>query len=289
MKIFFVAGAGRSGSTLLDMALGQSLGVCSCGELSNLSTVILDDLLCSCGTPVPVCAFWKEVVAPVGPYGVNEEKDLNHPRKLAAWLGVVAGFRQKKYVEWVDSVYESVGRVAEVDVLVDSSKSPVRLAALLRYSRHKICIIHLVRDPRSVAASLSKPLKQDINAGVQHNLEPKGVLRTYGFWVVINLLVHSVALLARARYVRIKYEEFTSNPSAEIGRLIDYNDCAFDAVSIDSGHLSGGHLMAGNRLRLKKGIVIVSTETVPEHVSVNSVLGRIISWPLRRFYGYRGY
>ena len=49
VKVLFVGGFGRSGSTLLDNVLGQVDGFASCGEISYLWDRGLEqDRLCSC-------------------------------------------------------------------------------------------------------------------------------------------------------------------------------------------------------------------------------------------------
>lgn len=284
MKILYIAGAGRSGSTLLDMALGQAPAVCSCGELSNLSTVARDGLLCSCGAPVRDCPFWSQVLARTGTFDPAEETVLNHSRRISSWLKVLGGSQQKRYVEWVDSVYQAIGEISGSGTVVDSSKSPLRLAALLRHSSHDVYVIHLVRDPGKVAASLAKPLKQDVAAGVQTDLGRKQHLRTYAFWTAINFLVHLAASGSGRRYVRVGYEDFTRDPSGQINRILDLADCG-PGRPLENQPLAGGHLMAGNRLRLKKDVVIrEDASAAPAEAS--SALGRFISWPLRGLYGY---
>ena len=61
-KILYIVGAGRSGSTILDIALGNSPEICSSGELVRLpERGWLDDQYCACGERVNRCAFWRDV------------------------------------------------------------------------------------------------------------------------------------------------------------------------------------------------------------------------------------
>jgi len=56
-KILYIVGAGRSGSTILDIALGNSPEICSSGELVRLpERGWLDDQYCACGERVKRCA-----------------------------------------------------------------------------------------------------------------------------------------------------------------------------------------------------------------------------------------
>ena len=61
-KVYYIAGAGRSGSTMLDAVLGNCDDFFSCGELINFTVNGLEKLeYCSCGVKVPNCEFWSKV------------------------------------------------------------------------------------------------------------------------------------------------------------------------------------------------------------------------------------
>jgi hypothetical protein len=55
-----IASAGHSGSTLLDLLLGNHSQVCSAGEMNRL-TLHAADRVCACGATVTACAFWDRV------------------------------------------------------------------------------------------------------------------------------------------------------------------------------------------------------------------------------------
>jgi hypothetical protein len=63
LKVLFLGGHGRSGSTILDRLLGQLPGFFSIGELRNVwQRSLLEDQLCGCGEPFSRCGFWRAVV-----------------------------------------------------------------------------------------------------------------------------------------------------------------------------------------------------------------------------------
>ena len=63
VKVLYIMGAGRSGSTLLDMVLGSHPDVRGAGELTNAArNGWLKNEDCSCGRPVNDCPFWTEVL-----------------------------------------------------------------------------------------------------------------------------------------------------------------------------------------------------------------------------------
>ena len=59
MKVLYIAGVGRSGSTLLERMLGAVPGSVNTGELNAIfSRVASQDQRCGCGEPFSACAFW---------------------------------------------------------------------------------------------------------------------------------------------------------------------------------------------------------------------------------------
>ncbi len=64
VKVLFVGGFGRSGSTILDNVLGQVEGFFSAGEVSYLwDRCFEQDRLCSCKNAFSQCPLWSRIVA----------------------------------------------------------------------------------------------------------------------------------------------------------------------------------------------------------------------------------
>lgn len=62
VRLLYLAGIGRSGSTLLERLLGEVPGVCSLGEVTHLwRRGVLRNERCGCGTPFLDCPFWRKV------------------------------------------------------------------------------------------------------------------------------------------------------------------------------------------------------------------------------------
>ena len=61
----YVAGAGRSGTTLLGMVLAREPGVFNCGELIHLWSRLSANALCQCEAPVTRCEVWADVAVGV--------------------------------------------------------------------------------------------------------------------------------------------------------------------------------------------------------------------------------
>ncbi len=62
VKVLYVAGLGRSGSTILANTLGQVEGFFSGGELNFIwKHALIENRLCGCGRPSRECPFWGPV------------------------------------------------------------------------------------------------------------------------------------------------------------------------------------------------------------------------------------
>ena len=57
INIIYVLSQGRSGSTVLDLILGNYKNNVSLGELHNLYWDIHEDNICSCGNKILNCSF----------------------------------------------------------------------------------------------------------------------------------------------------------------------------------------------------------------------------------------
>src|SRR4029078_5765586 len=86
LRVLFIAGWGRSGSTLLDRILGQVPGVFSAGELRHIwQRGVGEDRLCGCGEPFASCSVWRKV-SEIS-FGGWEELDLDEVQSLRGRLG----------------------------------------------------------------------------------------------------------------------------------------------------------------------------------------------------------
>ena len=62
IRVIYIMGAGRSGSTVLDTVLGNHFQIESVGELANLPKFAwINGEYCACGERGNACLFWEEV------------------------------------------------------------------------------------------------------------------------------------------------------------------------------------------------------------------------------------
>jgi len=257
VRVLYIMGSGRSGSTVLDTILGNHPCAASFGELGNLPRFAWTaDEYCACGERGTACPFWSAVRRRWEEAGgelesyVALQSRFERLRSLPRlWLSGEAFASWKRQTE---ALYRALAAETGAAVLVDSSKSPARGYALSFVPGLDLFYLHLVRDGRGVAWSLLKPHAKDERAGVQHDIAGRSVGRTALRWSVINLL--SSAVLRRQREDRrhlLRYEDYVADPVAELAPLRAFlggEPDAFEAVL--AAELSVGHTIAGNRLRM---------------------------------------
>jgi len=184
--IVYIVGAGRSGSTLLDMILGAHSQIFSLGEITHFSSYVASNSFCACRQPVRNCVIWEEVIDRLCEVfsiehisNIKERFSLNVSKAnktafdkitILTKLLITYILKDPVLLKWgmhlsantsgvdkVFSFYDIVSRVSRSPVLVDSSKG-VRRVKILCFERPDVPyrVIHLVRDGRGVVLSAMK-------------------------------------------------------------------------------------------------------------------------------------
>ena len=270
VRVLYVAGNGRSGSTLLDRILGQLPGVASLGEVRFLWEFgHVRNNLCECGARFRECPFWTAVLeTAVGALTDERAARLARESRRLLWTPGIArllgplgtpAFRRMRdeHAEIAGQLYRAVARRTGADWLVDSSKLASYALLLARVPGLELHVVHLVRDSRAVAFSWQrKRLKPEVEGGRTY-MPVRAPLLTALRWDVHNLLDRSLAAVAKS-YVRIRYEDLVLEPRKAIETIASTAglgpvdpDFALDGVV----QVERGHTVAGNPMRFKDGPV----------------------------------
>ncbi|OAP39798.1 sulfotransferase [Sinorhizobium glycinis] len=301
VRIAYIAGYGRSGTTVLDIALGQHAGVLGAGEITALTRhVWRHNEYCACGNPIRDCAFWSKVIQEwseggdsnlVSEYGALQEKFEGLPVFLSVLSGMGLGKLFPAYALHTKRLFDAMASCSGRQIIVDSSKLPGRALALAQIPGVDMRIIHVVRDGRGVAWSLLKAYDRDVKSGLQKEIKPKPVFRTALRWNIVNLAVEYLSRkLGPQKVMRVRYEDFASNPAAamqQIGAFLEL-DLSQVGSSLQSGaSIEPGHQVAGSRLRMRPSIALTKDETWRTGMPAAQQLSfqRLGGWMLRR-YGY---
>jgi hypothetical protein len=265
--VLYIAGMGRSGSTVLDSVLGNHADLFGGGELRNLPAAGWQrNEYCACGQRVLSCPLWSQVrqrwlESIHDADGVNRladaqrriERTLNWRRLTAD--GRTPDDRVDSYIELTGALFRSIREVSHSKVVVDSSKVPARALALSLLPDVDLRIVHLVRDGRGVAWSLKKSYALDLEGGVQTPIRSKPVLRTALRWRMVNHLTEQmVGCVGPEMAVRVRYEDFAADPAstlARIGVLVGVDMSSVTNKLLADEAVSTGHTVAGNRVRMR--------------------------------------
>lgn len=301
VRVVYVAGYGRSGTTVLDIALGQHPQVLGGGEVTALTRQVWrKNEYCACGQPVHDCTFWGPAlrqwcegqrVSLMPQYQECQRKieGLFGHAKLSSGLGNRKQF--EFYAHHTGRLFEAMLSQSNKKVIVDSSKLPGRAMALALVPTIDLRVIHVVRDGRGVAWSLAKAYERDVKGGLQREIKPKSISRTALRWSIVNLETEYLARkLGSQKVMRLRYEDFVSNPADAMQTIgafagLDFSKVGENLQRRETVH--PGHQIAGNRLRMNASFSLAMDEAWRSMMPVGQQASfrRLGGWMLRH-YGY---
>lgn len=265
IKVIYIMGSARSGSTVLEILLAHGEHCVGVGELTAIvQDGFIENKPCSCGAAFSDCRFWGEVKRRLA----LNQKDLQewahlhrkvdwHTGFLRQWLRLLPQSDWRRYHDYNLCLLHVLHDISGGAVIVDSSKYAGRALALAKMPDVELSVICLTRSPAGLMDSFQKPNKEE-----QRPKTPWAVLRYYVF-VMFSLRVALRRL--KERSLRLTYEQFIGDPVSAITRIGEKSHIDFEAVieSIRSDEsLEVGHLVTGNRLRKKKVVRLVRSAVV---------------------------
>ncbi|HEX2105421.1 MAG TPA: sulfotransferase [Solirubrobacteraceae bacterium] len=301
-KVAFIGGSGRSGTTLLALALGNVAGCVAVGELHWLwERGLLRNELCGCGAHFRDCAFWSTVgTEAFGGWDQVDARELGDLRNELLQLRTVPlsfasrvrpdyAQRIAAYAEHMERLYLAIRKVTNCDVIVDSSKS-ASAALLLARMRLDPYLVHVARDSRGVVFSWSKRVvRPEVTDEVVY-MGRRSTTRAAVGWVALNAALHVVGRAAVPRLF-VSYESFVASPRAEMDRIAEFLGLApeRDLSFLDDHALPVApmHTVAGNPLRFRHGSMPISSdeEWRQKMARGDRMLVSALTWPLEVTYG----
>lgn len=235
----YILGRGHSGSTILDILLGNSAQIESVGELiAGLSRA--DREPCSCGASMPECPFWRHVRSRLEDAGVSwdEARSIGTEKGIAGmWRVLRGGQKMERRAVIVRALAKAITATAGKPHLLDSSKTPAHGLFLLRHIP-EARLIHLVRDPRDV-----------LRSGLKRGQGPLALLRTVVGWAIINPMCDLMARAYPRRVIRVRYEDLCASPACVLDKIGGVLWVSLSDALARIEHLEVGHNVGGNRIR----------------------------------------
>ena len=213
MRVIYIAGTSHSGSTLLDLMLNAHPEIVSLGEVANLNQL---------PPKKRPNVFW-----------------LSVDRHLRETSG-----RSLSDLELLDysltdpclapnvMLFKAIADVTGKRYIVDSSKSPERLAYLMRFEELHVYPIHLIRNPKGQIASAVR----------KHG----GFFRHIALYELIHRRIRKT--LADVCHDVVRYEDLVLQPEQTLGSMLEPLGLTFYPQQL-SWAGQAKHIVAGNRMK----------------------------------------
>lgn len=300
LQVVYVAGAGRSGSTVLDRILGTLPGAVSANELNRIWVDGFEEnKRCACGQMFRECAFWRQVVAEA--FGDLPDFDpvhmkniwttVDHSRHFLQLLAPIKkhAFQKRlaEYREVLRRLYFAIAKISGAGIIIDSSKIPSGALILKGVPGLDVHVVHLVRDARACVYAWQKK-KQSAQSGV--TLRQYTPMRTMMFWMMRNALAGLLA--TQLPYVRVRYEDLMKNPEPELQRLLErlgpFNGERLNFATAAAIELPEYHSISGNPDRFSNGVtnLRLDLEWLTKMNENTRRLATVLTYPLLAQYGY---
>jgi hypothetical protein len=271
--VVYIAGSGRSGSTLLERMLGGLPGFVNAGEINDMfRRMARYDELCGCGRAFSACDFWvgvgerafggwsRELIDEV----VLLQSEVVRQRYLARLMQprlAKPRYRAQleRYGEIHSRLYAGIVAQSGARVVVDASKGASFAMAVSRADGVDLRMIHLVRDARGVAFSWAKAnVTRPHGDGPRATMHRFNPLETAGRWAILQ-----AEIAASRRYMQesvlLRYEDLVARPAEQIIRCVQAlglpidpsND--LDFINGRTVDLAQSHGLSGNPSRFRSG------------------------------------
>ncbi len=269
VKVLYIAGFGRSGSTILGNILEEVEGFFHGGELNFIwEHNLMENRLCGCGAPFDECEVWCSVFERA--FGGMERADAREMIRLQA-LGArtrhvplmlssrgrrALTSRLGKYTARLERLYRAIGASTGSRVVVDSSKMPSYGYALGMVPGIELYVVHLIRDPRAAAYSWLKEPRPD--ADERSYMNRVNTVKSSLLWDVWNASSEALWRGSPGRYMRLRYEDFVAEPRRTVESILGMlgeNAGRLPFVGEREVELGAGHTVAGNPNRFRSGPV----------------------------------
>ena len=276
ITVLYIAGSGRSGSTILDRILSQHEGFFGAGELTNyFSRGLVAKRRCGCGLPIPEqCPIWAAITKEA--YGDPLTID---PQRLAATslrgveprsIGKVLAARRTgrppttpEHHRALTALYRAIWRHTGARVIVDSSKTPLYAASVAAIPGVRLHVVHLVRDGRATAYSFlrKKQLPDFGDDRLMITQSPTVSARRWLLWQVVTEMLWRRQ--GPDQYLRLRYEDVMRDPRGAVERilaLVGESPANTPFVDDRTVRLEATHSVSGNANRFDTGTIEIRVD-----------------------------
>jgi len=316
VRVIYLGGLGRSGSTLLERLLGELPGVSAAGEIVHLwQRGVAENERCGCGLDFSACDFWKQVgkeafggwdKIDTGQIGrLKDAVDRTRQIPRLSQRNSRPGFASElsEYSGFYLRVYRAIADVSGCDALVDSSKHASLAFCLSGRQEIDLRVIHVVRDSRAVAYSWTTTVARPEASGSGQQ-SPGSYMTTYspakaaGHWNAQNAALQWLARRGTP-VLRVRYEDLVAATEQTLRRAATFAGLPAGELTLPFLHADGdepyaelttAHTASGNPMRFTTGRLPIRGDerwrsSMPDE---QRRVVTALTFPLLRRYGYLG-
>ncbi len=303
VPVLFIAGSGRSGSTLLERVLGGLDSFAPAGELRHMwQKSFVNNQACGCGQPFRECSFWQAVVRRAfgGPEGIDGLEAarlcaavdrLHHIPQMRGPLRLPGYSRRlERYRPLVQRLYRAVHAEAGRPFIIDSTKDASTAYLLSTLPEIDLHVVHIVRDSRAVAFSRMRRKRRSPTRGPEEYMSTASPVRSAATWLYRNWIADGLQRVT-PHYVRVRYEDLAADPARAIGvilRMAGLPEAPPDYLQEGRIQLGVDHIAGGNPIRFGQGEVAIrlDDEWQREMKPADRWIVTALTAPLLWQYGY---
>jgi hypothetical protein len=305
VKVLYLGGFGRSGTTLLAGILGEIPDVVNVGELVHLWTRgVSNDELCGCGQSFHRCEFWTEVGAtafggwseldPESVCALQHGVDRNRwiPALLTPPLWPAHRRRALRFAETLAALYAAIRDVSGAKVIVDSSKHASYAYVLRGLPSVDLRVVHMIRSPHGVAHSWGRQVRKPEVVGQDEFMPQYSPWESASLWMAHNSLIASLNTFGVAT-TRIRYEDLINRPQQTLAAVLGHagiteSSGLASSLEHEAVRIGPSHSVAGNPMRFYSGHLRLQLDerwkremSAPARTIVSS-----LTYPMAARYGY---
>ena len=301
LKVLYIGGTGRTGSTMLDQLLGQFSTYFSGGEMAFFwSRGIEAGAICACGEPVRTCGVWSHAVT-----SVTADPDRLASRMVAlrrrfwsphVFAMAVPGFSRRRMREiaelpaTMEQLQRDVAATQDIEVFIDSSKEPHYSYILREGSDLDLRFLHLVRDPRAVGRSWQRR-KTEAGLTTDEIMEQRTSPIASAYYMFSNMVSEIFWGSRPQQYAFLRYEDFVADPARILEAIGEFAGSPIDPDSVLDGTsfaIGQMHTSWGNPSRVGRTSITIRQDDAwrTELTRRDLVLLTVLNLPLLVRYGY---
>jgi hypothetical protein len=252
VKVIYIMGAGRSGSTILGVLLGNMKEYFFAGEL-HLWNITKSKTF---NDRADVVEFWEKVAHQFPDkenyFSYDFDKTLEFHSAIPSLFGFTDKSVIKNFHEQSQKLFTAVRASTGKKITIDSSHYALRAYWLSKNKALDVTYVYVYRDPVDVVYSFQKK-------NIEHRSKNLFVANAYLLGVSLLLAV-IFWTLPKHKKIKIRYEDVlkcTHNTLERIGAVTNVQ-----TEKIDPSNLDTGFIFRSNRIRHEKKISLRREEVV---------------------------